>query len=73
MPYAIMGRARYLRADRHDEQDPRLRISETLPHLIGLKVVVLYALSVCSHPLHGNDPLPLVEEPRGGGEVRHEG
>lgn len=68
-----MGQPPYLRSYRHDEKNPGLGIPKALPHLIRLEMLILDPLAILRNPLDGDDPLPRVEEPRGRGQIRHEG
>lgn len=61
-----------LRARRHDEQDPRLRIPHRLVHLVHLKVSILDPLPVRRHAFGCNHLLRVRQEFRSRGEVREE-
>ena len=71
-PELRQRRVRDLRPRGHDEQDPRLRIAQRLPRLVGFEMVVLDALSVGGHAFGGRCALVFGEEFGCGGEVWEE-
>lgn len=59
----------HLRTHGHDEQQPSLRITSGLPHLVPFEVVVLDSLSVDGDAFDGNGSFALGEESCCGGEI----
>jgi hypothetical protein len=70
--YACDGSVRNLSGDRKNKEDPGLRISQRLPELIDLEVVVLDTLPVGSHSLHCDSALALSQEFRSRWQIREE-
>jgi hypothetical protein len=69
-PYTSQRRIWHLCSRRHDEEQPRLRVQGRLLDLIPLEMMILDALPIGGHPLHGDGALTLVQEFGGRRQVR---